>query len=313
MRRVSGGIATFMEIFEWKDMEEYIETIRFSKTRCGVDFMINTADHTERRAWFDKSERYTTDFFEFFFFCKANGYMLLDGVRHDLADDTLLILSPGQRQEWHVDIDRMEYTFLVFQENFMEQFFADRYLMFRLLFCYQNERPQCFAVAESETRPLLDILARMRAELRNPIADSYQFIVAYNYEFLLSLNRMYAAKFDLAQRVAVNNIAFRYKELLEEKIRKVNRVEDYARMLGISRVALNKAVDNEFGVTAKHLLQQRMLREIKNCLLLEHKSPKEIAPDFGFSAPNHLMRFFKRETGMTIGQFVAEMERNGHE
>lgn len=74
-------------------MQDYIDTIRFNKTRCGVDFMINTADHTEKRAWFDTSERYTTDFFEFFFFHKANGYMFLDGIRHNLYDNTLLILT----------------------------------------------------------------------------------------------------------------------------------------------------------------------------------------------------------------------------
>lgn len=267
----------------------------------------------EKRAWFDSSERYTTDFFEFFFFHKAGGYMLLDGVRHDLHDNTLLILTPGQRQEWHVEIDEMKYTFLVFQENFMEHFIADRYLMFKLLFCYQHDHPQYFNTTSRETEPLLEILAKMKRELRNPVADSYQFIVAYNYEFLLALNRMYAAKFGLLQRVHVNNIALQYKELLENHIREYHRVEDYAQLLGISRVALNTAVDNEFGVTAKHLLKQRLLREIKNCILFEHRTPKEIAPEFGFSASSHLMRFFRNQTGQTIGEFVEQMKENGHE
>ncbi len=272
--------------------------------------MINTANHTEKRAWFDASERYATDFFEFFFFHKASGYMLLDGKRIDLADNTLLILNPGQQQEWHVDVDKMEYTFLVFQENFMEHFLTDKYLMFKLLFCYQNNHPQYMSITADESRPLLDVLEKMRRELRNPITDSYQLIVAYNYEFLLLLNRFYARKYSLPISIPANNYAFQYKELLEKNIRAYHRVEDYAEMLGISRVALNKAVDNEFGTTAKHLLKQRMLREIKNDLLFEKHNTKQVAADFGFSAPSHLMRFFKSHTGMTIGEFL---EKSGEE
>ncbi|MDE5796021.1 MAG: AraC family transcriptional regulator, partial [Muribaculaceae bacterium] len=126
--------------------------------------------------------------------------MLLEGVRIDLEDDTLMILNPGQQQEWHVDVEKMEYTFLVFQENFMEQFITDRYLMYKLLFCYQNTHPQYMKLSESERRSLLEILSKMRAELRSPVADSYQFIVAYNYEFLLLLNRLYAEKYSLPLR-----------------------------------------------------------------------------------------------------------------
>lgn len=48
-------------------------------------------------------------------------------------------------------------------------------------------------------------------------------------------------------------------------------------MMGISRIALNKAVENEFGVTAVHLLKQRLLQEIKNDLLFSDLSVKEIA------------------------------------
>ena len=37
-------------------MRELIATIKFNKSKCGVDFMINTADNTEKRAWSDHNE-----------------------------------------------------------------------------------------------------------------------------------------------------------------------------------------------------------------------------------------------------------------
>lgn len=276
-----------------------------------MDFLLNTAESSEKRGWFDLNERYKTDFFEFYFFRKASGHLFLDGERIELHDNSVLIVSPYKQQEWHVQIDDLDYTFLVFQEEFVYQFFSDKYFMYRLLYCYQNDYPTCFDMKPDDMEPFLKILRKMKRELLEPIADSYHMIVAYLYEFLLLLNRFYAGIFSLPLRLPLNNYAFKYKELLEKNIRQKNRVNDYAELLGISRVALNKAVENEFGVTATHLLKQRLLQEVKNELLFSGMPVKEIAYRLQFSAPNHLMRFFKQQTGKTIGDFMEEINRKG--
>ena len=209
-----------------------------------MDFLLNTAESTEKRGWFDTDKRYRTDFFEF---C--------------------------------------------------------------LLYCYQHDYPTWFDMPEEEAVPLLDLLRKMKQELRNPIADSYHLIVAYLYQFLLLLNRIYARRFNLPFDLPLNNYAYQYKQLLEKNICDKARVADYAEMMGISRVSLNKAVMREFGLSAVHLLKQRLLQEVKNDLLFSNLSIKEIAFRLHFSEPNHLMRFFKQMTGQTISEFLAEMNR----
>lgn len=82
---------------------------------------------------------------------------------------------------------------------------------------------------------------------------------------------------------------------------------DYAELMNISRVTLNKAVMREFGLSAVHLLKQRLLQEVKNDLLFSGLSVKEIAYRLHFSEPNHLMRFFKQMTGQTISEFVRSI------
>ena len=294
-----------------KNDSNHISLIRYSKTACGVDFLLNTADQTEKLIWCDKYKNFKTDFFEFFFFRKTNGYIIINGEIHFLRDNTLLCISPYQHQEWHVDMDSLEYTFLVFQEEFINNFLADKYFMYRLLYCYQNDYPTYFDISESEAKELLDLLSQMKRELTNPIADSYHMIVSELYSFLLHLNRIFATKFNLPARLPVNNHAFIYKDLLEKNIRYKTKVNDYASMMGISRMALNKAVENEFGVTATHLLKQRRLQEVKKDLIFSELPVKEISVLLGFSAPNHMMRFFKQLTGKTIGEFMNEINTQG--
>lgn len=122
------------------------------------------------------------------------------------------------------------------------------------------------------------------------------------------LNRFYANRFDLPFDPPLNNYAYQYKEQLEKNISEKTRVADYAEMMNISRVTLNKAVMREFGLSAVHLLKQRLLQEVKSDLLFTGLSVKEIAYRLHFSESNHLMRFFKQMTGQTISEFLASIK-----
>lgn len=289
-------------------IEKHISILKYSKSSCGVDFLLNTADSSEKTGWFNIKKQYKTDFFEFYFFRQAEGYMVLAGKRIELHSNMVLIISPFQLQEWHVDLNKLDYTFLVFQEEFINNFLSDKYFMYRLLYCYQHNIPTYFDINKEDMSQFLNILQRMKEELHNPIADSYHMIVSYLYQFLLILNRFYAKLFNLPFTPPLNNYAYQYKELLEKHITEKTHVSDYTEMMNISRISLNKAVMREFGLSSVHLLKQRLLQEVKNDLLFSGLSVKEIAYRLHFSEPNHLMRFFKQMTGQTISEFIKSIK-----
>ena len=56
---------------------EHISLLKYSKSSCGVDFLLNTAESSEKPGWFNLEKRYKSDFFEFYFFRKAEGYCTL--------------------------------------------------------------------------------------------------------------------------------------------------------------------------------------------------------------------------------------------
>ena len=81
---------------------------------------------------------------------------------------------------------------------------------------------------------------------------------------------------------------------------------DVCQLLNISRITLNASVQAQYGQTAVHLLKQRLLAEIKNEILFTDKTTSELAYEFNFSEPGHLMRFFKKQTGQTVTEFKEE-------
>ena len=69
----------------------------------------------------------------------------------------------------------------------------------------------------------------------------------------------------------------------------------------------------QFGVSATHLLKQRLLEELKNELLFSNLNVSQLADEFHFSDPSHLMRFFKQQTGKTFTQYLTNYKRGIYE
>lgn len=284
-------------------------TVPFSKTQCGVDFFINTGHSTEICGVLTEYPLFRTDFFEFFFLRRARGVLLLGSRRIELHDGMVLILSPHQQQRWLVDEAELDYTFVIFREDFMRTFLADKFFVYRLLYCYQSDTPPFLDVSADSLDEYGRLLKKIKRELQSPTSDSYNLIVSVLYYLLVTLNRAYAAAYALPVALPRNNYAYRFKALLEEHIRDMQRVGEYASMMRVSRVTLNRAVVEQFGVTAVHLLKQRLLEAIKNDLLFEGCSVSQLAEAYGFSDSSHLVRFFRQQTGKTCSACLADYEQ----
>ena len=90
-------------------------SVPFNKTQCGVDFYINTGESKDICGVLTEHKAFKTDFFSFYFFSRANGYLLLNFRKVELRDGMVLLLSPHQQQEWHVNEVELDYTFLIFR------------------------------------------------------------------------------------------------------------------------------------------------------------------------------------------------------
>lgn len=288
-------------------------SVPFSKTRCGVDFYINTGESKDICGVLTEHRTFKTDFFSFYFFRRANGYVLLNFRKIELRDDMVLLLSPHQQQEWHVDEAELDYTFLIFREDFMHTFIADKFFVYRLLYYYQTDTPPYLFAAPEELAEYMRLLGKIKQELLHPVADTYNLIVSVLYYLLVVINRAYAKTYRLPVEVPKNNYAFQFKDLLEKHIRDMQRVQEYADILRVSRITLNNSVMAQFGVSATHLLKQRLLEELKNELLFSDRNVSQLADEFHFSDPSHLMRFFKQQTGKTFTQYITDYQNGIYE
>lgn len=285
-----------------------MKNIKFDKTLCGVEVLLRVGSGDELKEVFVDTNVYKTDYFEILFFKKASSYLLLNDRKISIKNNTIVFISPFQKRQWKLDPQHLDFTFLIFQEDFLNDFFSDKLFTYRLLFFNQFDYPLSMAVTDEEMQKACTILTEINGELKQTKLDSEHIIRSLLYYILLKLNRDYALKNKLPLEKPENNYAYELKKLMELHIKEKQRVSEYASLLGVSRITLNKAVQAQFGVTAIHLLKQRLLFEIKSFLLHSQLTVAEIAHELNFSEPNHLMRFFKTQTGQTTTEFLAHYQ-----
>jgi AraC family transcriptional activator of pobA len=93
------------------------------------------------------------------------------------------------------------------------------------------------------------------------------------------------------------------RKLIEEHFRKERRLAFYATKLGLTIDRLNAHVRRAAGVTAGHLIRQRVLTEAKRELVFTNRAIHDIAADLAFSDQSHFARFFRKQTGAAPHEF----------
>ncbi|MCQ3943371.1 MAG: AraC family transcriptional regulator, partial [Alphaproteobacteria bacterium] len=93
------------------------------------------------------------------------------------------------------------------------------------------------------------------------------------------------------------------RRLVEDHFRSERQLAFYADRLAMTPDRLNDLVKRAIGVTAGHLIRQRVLTEAKRELVFSTRPVHDIAYDLKFADPSHFARFFRKQTGVTPLEF----------
>jgi AraC family transcriptional activator of pobA len=86
-------------------------------------------------------------------------------------------------------------------------------------------------------------------------------------------------------------------------VAQLHQLSFYAEKLSITIDRLNDHVKRSIGVTAGHLIRQRLLTEAKRQLVFTTQPIHDISKELAFADPSHFARFFRKQTGTTPHEF----------
>ena len=120
---------------------------------------------------------------------------------------------------------------------------------------------------------------------------------------LLSLWRASGTDALSKQRNASASTVQRFRQLVELHYRENLSIDEFARLLGVTRSHLHDACLRGAGATPLGLLHNRLIEEA--CQRLEHTelSVEQIGYSLGFRDPGYFNRFFKHRRGLAPGAY----------
>jgi AraC family transcriptional regulator, transcriptional activator of pobA len=93
------------------------------------------------------------------------------------------------------------------------------------------------------------------------------------------------------------------RALVDTYFREQRLLGFYAEKLGMTVDRLNDHVKRATGVTAGHLIRQRVLTEAKRQLVFTAQPIHDISEELAFADPSHFARFFRKQTGTAPHEF----------
>lgn len=246
---------------------------------------------------FPHSKNLSIDAYELVLVKEGEGTLALDNHSVELHPRQVLLLSPGQVARWPCPPHNLSGYRLRIRTDFPAPVTNDPLFFCRFQFFYNIVTPTHFTVDAANFERHIRLFAHLQHELESPHSDREEMGWSYVSLLLVQLHRNYCTTYNLVDERRIHQEAYRFKSLVETHIRNLQKVEDYAEMMQLSRITINKAVRAQYGITASEFLKNRLASEIIRELLITGKPIAKISEDLLFSEPSSLIRFFRNKTG----------------
>ena len=227
----------------------------------------------------------------------GTGIHTVDFQHHTLHPARVLFVRPGQVQQWHID-NTLDATVVVAAPTATN---APSWLPGDATYA---------DLGEDSLRTALDLVAAIEREQQRFSAD------VHSLHLLTSLFAALVALFHRASRTpnrsALPDAYAAFRAAIESDLTRSRNVRDYVTGLGYSERTVSRACQTATGLTAKALLDERLMLEARRLLAHSDRTVASISSGLGFSEPTNFTKFFERVVGSSPARFRDELRDAGY-
>ncbi|MFC9794224.1 AraC family transcriptional regulator [Streptomyces sp. NPDC127584] len=245
-------------------------------------------------------------FYEIVHVTAGTGTHVVDLARWELHPPHLGLILPGQLHHWE-DARGLDGTVVLFTEDFLLDHPGDHDLLRRL-----GERPWLTLDGPTHARTGR-LMAELVEEYRHG-ADGFATVLrSLLHVLLVRTSRLRGPGTPTPPPGRAAAVAEEFARLLARTATEGRTVRETAELIGVSPGYLAEAVRAATGRTPGALLREARSREAQRLLVGTELSIRQVAARVGFDDPAYFCRFFRRETGLSPGDFrrTHETGRDG--
>jgi AraC-like DNA-binding protein len=223
----------------------------------------------------------------------------VDFTDYPLRPGDILWIRAGQVHQWGA-IDDIEGAVVLFGPHTVDDHTSN------LIRSYLVRPRSHWSASELEGSPvaqalgLLTVSAGRRTTERS---DLRQAALAHGLAALLVQLALLEPPGDVQPGRLTHEAFGWFRDHIEEQFQQWHKVSEYADRLGYSARTLNRVARQYTGLSAKELIDERVVLEAKRRLAHGDASVAEIARDLGFDDASNFSSYFRRQTRLTPGTF----------
>ncbi|HTJ31973.1 MAG TPA: AraC family transcriptional regulator [Dactylosporangium sp.] len=246
-------------------------------------------------------------FYEIVLLTAGSGAHVIDLAEYPLRPPQVFVVVPGQVHHWR-EARGLAGRVLVFGDDALLGYPEDRGLLLAAA--------PAVRLRARDARDLQNILGAMVREYADRPAGFESVLPALLHVLIVRAHRLGERN---EQTGRGGDLAAGFARLLAGGADQINRtiktnkpsVAGYARRLGVSPARLAEAVKAATGETPGRLIRRAQALEARRLLARTSLSVAQVGRATGFDDPAYFCRFFRREVGVTPGQYREKHQDSG--
>lgn len=174
---------------------------------------------------------------------------------------------------------------------------------------FPSGRPYCDLGAESMTTATDLVAALGREQNRFEPDDSSIALMSSMFDVLIGLYRRAAVE---RTRSALPDAYVAFRSAVESGLGSSRSVRDLVAGLGFSERTVDRACRSVTGLSAKGVLDDRLVLEAKRLLVHTERPVSGVGAALGFSEATNFNKFFARQAGELPSQFRSRLRDSGY-
>lgn len=241
--------------------------------------------------------------FAVFIFRQSSGRYTVDFNEYTIQANSIVIISKDQQVSFNLSEEPQQFISLVFPPDFIKNAHEDVLRMFSFCIREHFNGKQILKLEDQDYR----YLERLSYQLQEINLTLNSGILSLSGFHLLQLILIYCA--DLYSRQSVNKttgymeVVGNFTALLESNFRNIQKVGFYTSNLNLTYNSLARYTNQYCNKTPKEIITERLVLEIKRLLAATNIPVKEISYSLGFDEPTNMVKYFKKNTGITPSEF----------
>ncbi|MFH1198100.1 MAG: helix-turn-helix transcriptional regulator [bacterium] len=235
------------------------------------------------------------NYFQLIILEEGNGFCRIDGDNYFFTSPGLLLVARGQVVNFNFTSVAKGYS-LIFSEEYVYKQHEDLEWINKLLIFNPTAESSPIELNDSEYNDILIGITKINEELHKEKCGERDDIIQYLLKaVLLYFERIKKGQITKDDAIPTrSNYLVQFKQKLEENYSTCRSVLFYANLLSITPRKLNQVSFHATGKSAKQMIEERVVLEIKRLLTYTDYTVKEIGYLLGFNDPTNFNKFFKK-------------------